>query len=55
MRELEAYDVIRLATYTKQTKPIDLLVHKKNKFFDRAAGIATIEREVASKGIKLYG
>jgi predicted nucleotidyltransferase len=55
MRELEAYDSIRLATYTKQTKPIDLLVHKKDKFLDRSTGIATIERIIASQGVKLYG
>lgn len=55
MRDLEAYDVIRLATYRKQTKPIDLLVHKKDTFLDRSTGIATIEKIVANQGIKIYG
>ncbi len=55
MRELEAYDIIRLATYTKQTKPIDLMVYKKDTFLDRSTGIATIEKVVASQGVKLYG
>ncbi len=55
MRELEAYDIIRLATYTKQTKPIDLMVHKKDKFLDRSTGIATIEKIVTNQGVKLYG
>ncbi len=55
MRELEAYDIIRLATYTKQTKPIDLMVHKKDTFLDRSTGIATIEKVVANRGVKLYG
>jgi predicted nucleotidyltransferase len=55
MRELEAYDIIRLATYSKQTKPMDLLVHKKDTFLNRSTGIATIEKIVADQGIKLYG
>jgi predicted nucleotidyltransferase len=55
MRELEAYDIIRLATYTKQTKPVDLLVHKKDTFLDRSTGIATIEKVIVNQGVKLYG
>ncbi len=55
MRELEAYDIIRLAAYTKQTMPMDLMVHKKDTFLDRSTGIATIEKVIASQGVKLYG
>jgi hypothetical protein len=55
MRELEAMDAIGLATYRKRTRALDLLVHKKRKFLDRATGTATIEKLVSTQGIKIYG
>jgi hypothetical protein len=54
MRDVEAMDAINYATY-KRVKPMDLLVHKRSKFLDRATGFATIEKEVTKEGIKLYG
>ncbi|GHV86222.1 hypothetical protein AGMMS50230_18300 [Spirochaetia bacterium] len=55
MRDLEAMDAIGLAMYRKQNHAIDLLVHKKSKFLDRADGMTTIEKVVSTEGIKLYG
>jgi predicted nucleotidyltransferase len=55
MRDLEAMDAIGLATYRKIEKPLDLIVHKKSLFLDRADGIATIEKTVLLEGMKLYG
>ncbi|GHV83995.1 hypothetical protein AGMMS50212_13350 [Spirochaetia bacterium] len=55
MRELEAMDAIGLAIYEKQNHAIDLLVHKKDKFLDRATGVTTIEKVVTTKGMKIYG
>ena len=54
MRDVEAMDAINYATY-KRVKPMDVLVHKKSKFVDRATGFATIEKTVVKEGIKLYG
>ncbi|GHV70304.1 hypothetical protein AGMMS49928_17580 [Spirochaetia bacterium] len=55
MRELEAMDAIGLAIYGNQNRAIDLLVHKKDKFLDRATGVTTIEKVVTTKGMKIYG
>ncbi|GMO32921.1 MAG: hypothetical protein Ta2B_13680 [Termitinemataceae bacterium] len=55
MRELEAMDAIGIAMYKRQIHAIDLLVHKKEKFIDRATGVTTIEKVVSTKGIKIYG
>ena len=56
MREVEAMDAIGLATFKnlKRNRPIDLLVHKKDKFLDRSTGISTIEKVVLTEGIKIY-
>jgi predicted nucleotidyltransferase len=55
MREMEAMDAIGLATYKKRSHAVDLVVHKKAKFLHRCAGTTTIERLVATEGIKIYG
>jgi predicted nucleotidyltransferase len=55
MREVEAMDAIGLATYRKRTRAMDILVHKKNQFLDRADSISMIEKTVFKEGIKIYG
>ena len=55
MRELEALVALRLAIDPVQKMPLDLLGLRKERFLDRATGLSTIEKEVAQKGIKLYG
>jgi predicted nucleotidyltransferase len=55
VRELEALTALRLAFDPVQTMPLDLLGLRKERFLDRATGMSTLEKEVAQKGIKLYG
>ena len=55
MPDFEAMDAIGLATFEIRRRAIDLLVHTKKTFLDRATGFATIEKEIAKEGIKLYG
>lgn len=53
-KEIDAEDVIRHALYGKKSMPTDVLVIKKSRF-DYRRTAATLEREVANKGILLYG
>jgi predicted nucleotidyltransferase len=55
MREIDALVSARAAMAAVQQTPLDLLGHKKGKFLVRAAGFATIEKDIVQKGIKLYG
>jgi len=54
MRELEAIDAIGLAIFDKRTKPVDVLALKSSKFLYRKEN-PTLERKVATEGIKIYG
>jgi predicted nucleotidyltransferase len=54
MRELDAMNAIGLAIYKTQTKPIDVMALKLNRFLYRKSG-PTMERKIAREGIKLYG
>jgi len=54
MRELEAMDAIGLAIFDKRTKPVDVLALKLSKFLYRKEN-PTLERKVATEGIKIYG
>jgi predicted nucleotidyltransferase len=53
-KEIDAEDVIRHAIFKKKIMPADVLVIKKSRF-DYRRTAATLEREVAAKGILLYG
>ena len=55
MRELDALVTARVAMAPAQNTPLDLLGHKKSTFLVRAAGFATIEKDIIQKGVKLYG
>jgi predicted nucleotidyltransferase len=55
MRESEAFTKARSAVFGIQSRPIDLLGQRKQKFIYRSTGFATIEKDVFQKGIKLYG
>jgi len=52
--EIEAEQKIALAFIGKKTMPADILVSKKSRF-ERRLTAPTLEREVATKGMLLYG
>ena len=52
--ELEAEQKIALASIGRKTMPLDILVLKKSRF-NRRLSAPTLEREVATKGMLLYG
>jgi len=54
MREVEAMDAIGLAIFDKRTKPVDVLALKSSRFGYRKEN-PTLERKVATEGIKIYG
>jgi predicted nucleotidyltransferase len=53
-KELDAEVMIRKAVIDIKTMPMDILVSKKERFEYRRYA-ATFEREVANKGVLLYG
>jgi predicted nucleotidyltransferase len=54
MLELEAEQKIALAVVGKKTMPADILVAKKSRF-QRRLSAPTLEREVVTKGVVIYG
>ena len=52
--EIEAEQKIALAFIEKKTMPADILVSKKTRF-ERRLSAPTLEREVATKGMIIYG
>ena len=54
MREVEAMDAIGLAMFDKRTITVDVLTLKSSKFSYRKEN-PTLERTVATEGIKIYG
>ncbi|MDR2706568.1 MAG: nucleotidyltransferase domain-containing protein [Planctomycetaceae bacterium] len=54
IRELEIMDMIGVALYKKKSIAVDILVLKKSRFLYRVSGL-TLEREIFTKGIKIYG
>ena len=54
MREVEAMDAIGLAILDKRTKPVDVLALKANRFLYRKTN-PTLERKVATEGVRIYG
>jgi predicted nucleotidyltransferase len=56
-RESDAYCAIEMALIETKTRkrPMDILLHRKSAFLDRADSISMIEKTVAQKGIKIYG
>ncbi|GHU65885.1 hypothetical protein FACS189447_05670 [Spirochaetia bacterium] len=54
MRAVEAGTEIGLALYKKKSMSTDILVLKKERF-DYRQGALTLEHEVASKGVLIYG
>ena len=55
MREYEALAAARKLMFGMLNRSIDILGQRKEKFLYRSTGFATIEKEVCSKGVKLYG
>jgi predicted nucleotidyltransferase len=54
LRDLDAGRMIDHALYGHKSIPTDILVLKKNRFRYRQ-GAPTLEREVARKGVMIYG
>jgi predicted nucleotidyltransferase len=54
MREIDAMLAIGRAIARKKTMPVDIMALKLNRFLDRKQG-PTMEKKVASEGIKIYG
>jgi len=54
IREIDAMRLIHKAIRDKKTMPVDVVVSKKNKFYQRKS-TPTIERQIAQEGILLYG
>ena len=54
MRPVEAMDMIGLSLYKKKSMRTDILALKKERF-DYRQGALTLEHEVASKGVLIYG
>jgi len=52
--EIEAEQKIALAFIGKKTMPADILVSRKSRF-ERRLSAPTLEREVATKGMIIYG
>jgi predicted nucleotidyltransferase len=53
-KEIDAEDITRRAFFGKTSMPTDVLVIKKSRF-DYRLSATTLEREVANKGVLLYG
>ena len=54
VREIDAMRLIRRAIRDKKTVPVDIVVGRKDRF-DRRRVAPTIERQIASEGVVLYG
>ena len=54
IREIDAMKLIRRAIRDKKTMPVDVVVGKRGQF-DRRRAAPTIERQIASEGVVLYG
>jgi hypothetical protein len=53
-QEMDAEGLIREAVFGEKSMPTDIIVSKKSKFDYRRAA-TTLEREVADKGVLVYG
>lgn len=54
-RKIDIMKIIRKSIIKIQSMPIDLIVYYKDEFNERAAIECTMEHEILSKGVKLYG
>ena len=54
MRLIDAAINIRIAIGRKKTMPVDVVTNTLGRYRERS-GFPTLERTVASKGIKIYG
>jgi len=54
IRDIDAMKLIRRAIRDKKTMPVDVIVAKRDQFEQRKTG-PTMEREIASEGVVLYG
>jgi predicted nucleotidyltransferase len=54
IRLIDAVTKIRLAIARKKTMPVDIITNKLSSYKERIQ-LPTIERTIASEGIKIYG
>ncbi len=54
-KKLQIIRNVRKALYDIISKPVDLLVYKPQEFYERAASLKSIEREIIDDGVVLYG
>jgi predicted nucleotidyltransferase len=54
MRNIDAAMKIRFAIDRKKSMPVDLIVQKKSVYLDNLQA-ASIERQIAKEGLKIYG
>jgi len=54
-KKLNIVRTIRKALYDNISNPVDLLVYKPDEFYERAALLKSIEREIIDDGVLLYG
>ena len=54
-KKLNIVRTIRKALYDNISNPVDLLVYKPDEFYERAASLKSIEREIIDDGVLLYG
>jgi uncharacterized protein len=54
-KKLKIIRTIRKAFYDNISSPVDLLVYKPDEFYERAASLKSIEREIKEEGVLLYG
>jgi predicted nucleotidyltransferase len=54
MREMDAIQAISHAIINQETKPVELLAIKKNRYLERK-NLPTLERKILREGIKIYG
>lgn len=54
-KKLQIIRTVRKALYNYISKPVDLLVYKPDEFYERAASLKSIERQIIDEGVSLYG
>ncbi len=54
IREIDAMRLIRKAIRDKKTMPVDVMVGRKGRF-NQLRSIPSVERQIARKGMMLYG
>lgn len=54
-KKLHIIRTVRKALSDSISIPVDLLVYKPDEFYERAASLKSIEREIRDEGVSIYG